>query len=78
VALREFAKAEGWSPDELWIAPDKSGHAAIWRASGPDELLRCMGHVASERFTALIAAATVARFAAPAEIDNMPIDRNKT
>jgi len=77
VALREFAKAEGWSPDDLWIAPDKRGNAAIWRATGPGELLHCVGHVASERFSELIAAASVARFAAPAEVDNMPIDRNK-
>jgi hypothetical protein len=62
-ALRSIEDAEGWATSSLWIAPDASGKAAIWRFRGRDELLHCVGHVETLHFAALVAAAVVARAA---------------
>src|SRR5690349_17964438 len=59
VALRNLERADGWPADSLWIAPDASGHAAIWAERGPDDLLHCVGHVAGQRFVEFIAAAAM-------------------
>jgi hypothetical protein len=63
-ALRALEQLEGWAKNSLWIAPDASGNAAIWRLRGAGALLHCVGDVYGEQFAGLVAAAFVARVAA--------------
>lgn len=59
-ALSKFEQLNGWPPESLWIAPDVSGNAAIWRMRALDDLLQCVGHVQGEEFAGLLAVAILA------------------